>query len=98
MSPVTYCLKLPTSLKIHDVFHVDLLTPYHETSKHGANYTQPPPELIDGEGEYQVEEIIDERTHCYALVHTPILSIIDPSLAPNLLTHTLLTSLSVLHV
>ena len=39
MSPVTYRLELPTSLKIHDVFHVDLLTPYHETNKHGANYT-----------------------------------------------------------
>ena len=61
MSPVTYRLKLPTSLKIHDVFHVDLLTPYHETEEHGENYTQPPPELIDGEEEYQVEEIIDER-------------------------------------
>jgi hypothetical protein len=53
--------KLPTSLKIHDVFHVDLLTPYHETEEHGENYTQPPPELIDGEKECQVEEIIDER-------------------------------------
>jgi hypothetical protein len=61
MSPVTYRLKLPTSLKIHNVFHVDLLTPYHETEEHGENYTQPPPELIDGEEEYQVEEIIDER-------------------------------------
>jgi hypothetical protein len=44
------------------VFHVDLLTPYHETQEHGENYAQPPPELIDGEEEYQVEEIIDERT------------------------------------
>ena len=63
MSPVTYCLKLPTLLKIHDVFHVDLLTPYYKTNEHGANYTQPPPKMIDGEEEYQVEEIIDERTH-----------------------------------
>jgi hypothetical protein len=61
MSPVTYRLKLPISLKIHDVFHVDLFTPYHETEEHGENYAQPPPELIDGEEEYQVEEIIDER-------------------------------------
>src|ERR1700680_4254704 len=61
MSPVTYRLKLPTSLKIHNVFHVDLLTPYCETQEHGENYAQPPPELIDGEEEYQVEEIIDER-------------------------------------
>src|ERR1700692_228723 len=61
MSPVTYRLELPTSLKIHNVFHVDLLTPYYETQEHGENYAQPPPELIDGEEEYQVEEIIDER-------------------------------------
>ena len=60
---MTYHLKLPTSLKIHGVFHVDLLTPYHETNEHGAKYTQPPPELIDGEEEYQVEESIDERTY-----------------------------------
>ena len=45
------------------MFHVDLLTPYHETKEHGANYTQPPPELIDGEEEYEVEEITNERTY-----------------------------------
>jgi hypothetical protein len=62
-SPVTYRLKLPPSLKIHNVFHVDLLTPYYETEEHGVNYHQPPPELIDGEEEFEVEEIIDERTN-----------------------------------
>jgi hypothetical protein len=62
-SPVTYRLKLPLLLRIHNVFHVDLLIPYYETEEHGADYPQPPPELIDGEEEYQVEEIIDERTN-----------------------------------
>ena len=61
VSPVTYQLQLPKSLRIHNVFHVDLLIPYHETKEHGANYPQPAPELIDGEEEYEVEEIIDER-------------------------------------
>ena len=60
VSPVTYQLQLPKSLKIHNVFHVDLLIPYHETQEHGVNYPQPAPELIDGEEEYEVEEIIDE--------------------------------------
>src|SRR6267154_3358313 len=63
VSLVTYHLKLPTSLRIHDVFHVNLLTPYHKTEEYCANYLQPPPELIDGEEEYEVEEIIDERTN-----------------------------------
>ena len=64
VSPVTYQLQLPKSLRIHNVFHVDLLIPYHETKEHGANYPQPPPELIDGEEEYEVEEIIAERINC----------------------------------
>ena len=61
ISPVTYRIKLPKSLHIHNVFHVDLLIPFHETKEHGTNYTQPPPELIDGEEEYEVEEIINDR-------------------------------------
>jgi hypothetical protein len=48
-------------MKIHNVFHVDLLTPYHETDAYGQQYSQPPPELIDGDEEYEVEEIIDDR-------------------------------------
>jgi hypothetical protein len=42
---------------------VDLLTPFHETKEHGQNYPQPLPEVIDGEEEFEVEEIIDERTY-----------------------------------
>src|SRR6266567_3381825 len=61
ISPVTYHLKLPPSLRIHNVFHVNLLIPYHETEEHGANYLQPAPKLIDDEEEYTVEEIIDKH-------------------------------------
>ena len=60
ISPVTYCLKLPSSLRIHNVFHVDLLVSYHKTEEHDANYPQPAFELIDGKEEYTVEEIIDK--------------------------------------
>ena len=56
--PIMYQLELPLQWKIHDVFHVDLLTPYHETELHGPNFTRPPPNLINGEEEYKVEEIL----------------------------------------
>ena len=39
MSPVNYRLELPMQWSIHDVFHIDLLTPYCETSFHGPNFT-----------------------------------------------------------
>ena len=58
LSPITYQLELPLQWKIHDVFHVDLLTPYHETKLHGPNYMRPPPDLINREEEYEVEEVL----------------------------------------
>ena len=45
LSPITYQLQLPLSWKIHDVFHIDLLTPYNETKMHGPNYNAPPPPI-----------------------------------------------------
>ena len=56
-------MTLPEQWKIHDVFHVDLLTPYRETEFHGAKYAQPPPDLIGGEEQYKVEQVLDERNH-----------------------------------
>jgi hypothetical protein len=61
MSAVNYCLNLPTQWSIHRVFHINLLTPYRETIMHSPNFTQPAPELIDGEEEYTVEKILDSR-------------------------------------
>jgi len=46
-------------MKIYNVFHIDLLIPYNETEAYGETYTQPPPEIIDGEEEYEIEEIIN---------------------------------------
>ncbi len=59
MSPVNYRLKLPTQWSIHDVFHIDLLTPYRETDIHRSNYSRPSPDLIDNEEEYEVEKVLD---------------------------------------
>ena len=36
-----------------------LLTPYHETPTHSANYQRPPPDLIDGVEEFKVEKVLD---------------------------------------
>src|SRR5712672_2835550 len=63
ISPVAYQLALPHSWRIHDVFHASLLTPYHETEAYGPNFIKPPPELIDGEEEYEVEAILNHRSH-----------------------------------
>jgi hypothetical protein len=61
--PITYQLTLPVTWKIHDVFHVDLLTPYIETDFHSPNYTRPPPDLINDEEEYEVEQVLSSRHH-----------------------------------
>jgi Chromo (CHRromatin Organisation MOdifier) domain len=63
MLPVVFKLQLPNSWKIHNVFHTSLLSPYKEMEEHGTNYEEPPPDLIDGEHEYKVEQILDARCH-----------------------------------
>jgi hypothetical protein len=57
VSPVVYQLNLPIMWGIHDVFHTSLLLPYHETTQHGLNFSQLPPDLITGEAEYKVKAI-----------------------------------------
>ena len=61
ISPVAYRIKLPNDWKIHNVFHVDLLIPHVHTEAYGSAFAKPPPELIDGEEEYEVEDIITHR-------------------------------------
>src|SRR6266403_2249268 len=61
ISPVAYRLELPPNWRVHDMFHASLLTPYHETPAHGPNFTRLPPDLIDGEDEYEVERIVAHR-------------------------------------
>ncbi len=61
ISPVAYQLCLPAAWNIHNIFHASLLSPYHEMNTHGPNYSRPPPDLIKGEEEYEVERIINHR-------------------------------------
>ena len=61
LGPVTYRLKLPTSWKIHNVFHAALLRPYIENKIYENNYPRPLPELLEGEEVYKVETILKHR-------------------------------------
>src|SRR5713226_288802 len=56
-------LHLPASWSIHDVFHASLLLPYQENAVHGPNFSRPPPDLIQGVEEYEVEHLINHRRH-----------------------------------
>jgi hypothetical protein len=61
ISDVVFQLELPHQWKIHNVFHASLLTPYVETELHGPNFTEPPPEIIKNDPEFEVEQIIGSR-------------------------------------
>jgi hypothetical protein len=63
MSTVNYHLQLPTQWSIHDIFHIDLLTPYRETLTHSVNYQCLLPDLIDGVEEYEVKKVLDTCQH-----------------------------------
>ena len=61
LSPLVYCLKLPPTWKIHDVFHAGLLSLFKQTDTHGPSFSVPPPTLIRSEEEYEVEAIISHK-------------------------------------
>jgi Chromo (CHRromatin Organisation MOdifier) domain len=63
ISNVAYKIQLLTTWKIHDVFHASLLTPYNETNAHGPNFLEPPPDLIEGEPEWEVEMILGDKIY-----------------------------------
>jgi Chromo (CHRromatin Organisation MOdifier) domain len=43
---------------------MSLLTPYNETPAHGPNILEPLPDLIEGKPEWEVEQILGNRTYC----------------------------------
>jgi hypothetical protein len=61
LGPVTYRLDLPKRWTIHNVFHATLLSPFKETELHGKAFPKPPPDLINGEEEYEVKAILNSR-------------------------------------
>ena len=61
LSPISYQLRLSKTWKIHLVFHATLLLPYRKNDVHGPNFPTPPPDLIAGEEEYEIEQILRQR-------------------------------------
>jgi len=60
---VAYKLELPESMKrVHPVFHVSLLKPYHAD---GREQPAPPPIEVDGEQLWKFEDILDDRKARY---------------------------------
>jgi len=60
-----YRLRLPETMRIHNVFHVSLLRPYHAPTYPGQATAVPGPVEIDSEGEEQfaVANIINSRNN-----------------------------------
>ena len=54
-----YWLKLPTALKIHNVFYVDCLAPWGGNKVNGKLPPPPASVVVDGEEEYEVDEILN---------------------------------------
>jgi hypothetical protein len=58
-----YKLALPPSMAIHNTFHISLLEPYQDNRFPSQIKEPPPPIQIEGEDEYELDEIIDSRLH-----------------------------------
>ena len=58
---MVYKLRLPKTWRIHDVFHASLLTLQVTTPEYRIPEEPPLPELIDGESEFEVENILQHK-------------------------------------
>ena len=65
IGPMAYCLKLPHWIKqLHPVFNMVKLTPAPDDPITGRKTEDhPPPIVINGKAEWEVEEILDSRWH-----------------------------------
>jgi len=63
VSPYAYELELPRDIRINPFRHVSLLDPVAEDPLRGQNVMPPPPVEVDGDQEYQVEQVEDSRVY-----------------------------------
>ena len=61
ISPVAYGLDLPPTWQVHPVFHVSNLKRFHRSTEFEREEQPPPPILVEGEEEYEVEEILRHK-------------------------------------
>ncbi len=61
LTPVTYRLELPKKWKMFPTFHVALLMPYKENDVHGPNFPHAPPDLVEGQEEWEIEQIVRHK-------------------------------------
>ncbi|KAF8749466.1 hypothetical protein RHS01_09962 [Rhizoctonia solani] len=55
-----YCLALPETMKIHDVFHVSLLSAFKQDTEFDCTFIPLPPVITaEGEEEYEVDKFVD---------------------------------------
>jgi len=48
-------------MRIHNIFHINLLLPYKETEAYGTPFARPPLVIDHGQEEYEIKSIIKSR-------------------------------------
>jgi hypothetical protein len=62
VSSHAYKLEIPPSMKVHPVFDISRLEPASNDPLQGQQQPRPPPTIIAGQQEWDVEEILEART------------------------------------
>ena len=61
-SKAAFKLRLPPHWRIHPIFHASLLDPYRVNKIGGREQPlSPPPDIVNGELEYEVEGVLNSR-------------------------------------